>query len=282
MTTFYRHPEVRSAEGSLRRMDSSSACGGLKMTFYVLATVLVLWLFVVSGTAFAASSPSLFAEANGKYQAGDFKGAAALYQKAIQSGNGTAAVYYNLGNTSLRLGQKGEALVYYRRALKASPRDKDLQWNVRVLQGALQDRIEETSLNLPRLLLQNATELWTLDEVGFAFTLALALLVLLIFVGYLFPALAAVLGSLRPLLFILLFGSAVLFGFQWWDTKDPRAVILDKEVVAHYGPSDGEAKAFVLHEGAEGNILDASGDWVYIALKNKNTGWRRKNSCEIV
>ena len=246
--------------------------------FFVLAA----GLLTLAPCAFAASQPSLFAEANGKYQTGDFKGAADLYQKIIQSGNATGAVYYNLGNASLRLGQKGEALVSYKRALKVLPRDKDLQWNIRILQGALTDRIEESSLNLPRLLLQNVTEPWALDEIGFLFTASLALLALLALLDYLLPAMAVVSGFLRPLTVFLLIGSAVLFGFKWWDTKDPHAVILDKEAAAHYGPSDGEAKAFVLHEGAEGKILDASGDWVYIALKNKNTGWIRKNSCEIV
>ena len=248
----------------------------------VLFILVAVGLFLLTPCAFAAPQLSPFAEANAKYQAGDFKGASDLYQKIIQSGNGTASVYYNLGNTALRLGQKGEALVHYQRALKASPRDKDLQWNIRVLQGALPDRIEESSLNLPRLLLQNATELWTLDEIGFLFTAALALLALLACLDYLLPVMAVVSGFLRPLTFFLLIGSAALFGFKWWDTKDPRAVILDKEVNAYYGPSDRETKAFVLHEGAEGKILDSSQDWFYIGLKNKNMGWIRKNSCEVI
>ena len=239
-------------------------------------------LLILSANAFAEFQPSLFAEANKKYQAGDFQTASDLYQKALKSGPATSAVYYNLGNTMLRLGRKGEALLYYKRALKASPRDKDLQWNIRVLQSALPDRIEESSLNLPRLLLGNVTDRWTPTEVGFLFTAALALLALLAVLDYALPSLRAVSGFLRPLAFFILMGSAVLFGFQGWDMKDPTAVILDKEVSAYYGPSDREAKAFVLHEGAEGRLLDASGDWVYMALKNKNTGWIRKNSCEIV
>ena len=87
---------------------------------------------------------------------------------------------------------------------------------------------------------------------------------------------------LRPLALVLLVVSAVLLGAQWWDTKEPRVVVLDKEVNAYYGPSDSEAKAFVLHEGAEGKVLDASGDWLYITLKNKNTGWIRKSSSETI
>ena len=56
-----------------------------------------------------------FAEANGKYQAGDFKGAEALYKKLLDSGLRTAPVYYNYGNASFRNGKKGQALVAYER-----------------------------------------------------------------------------------------------------------------------------------------------------------------------
>ena len=247
--------------------------------FASLATAALIFFWAIP--SFALES-TLFEQANEKYRAADFQSAADLYQKALRTSPATSAVYYNLGNTLLRLGRKGEALLYYKRALKVSPRDMDLQWNIRVLQSSLPDRIEESSLNLPSLLLRNVTDRWTLTEIGFLFTAALALLALLALLDYALPSLRAVSGFLRPLAFVALLASAVLFGFQVWDTKDPTAVILDKEVSAYYGPSDKEAKAFVLHEGAEGRLLDSSGDWVYIALRNKNTGWIRKNSCEIV
>ncbi len=236
----------------------------------------------LAAPAFAAPPSTLFADANAKYKAGDYAGAEKLYQKIIQAGNGTGAVYYNLGNASLRLGQKGQALLSYRRAQKVLPRDKDLQWNVRVLQGALQDRIEETSLNLPLLLLRSVTGRFTADEIASVLTGLLALLALLAFLDYLSASFAAVSGFLRPLALTALFVCAALFSFQWWDDRDPRAIVLDKEVTAHFGPSDGEAKAFTLHEGAEGRVIDTSGDWIYVSLKNKNTGWIRKNSSEIV
>jgi len=69
---------------------------------------------------------------------------------------------------------------------------------------------------------------------------------------------------------------------KWTDAKDPRVVVLDKEVYAHYGPSGKETNAFLLHEGAEGKVLDETPEWFYIVLKNKNSGWIPKSSCETV
>ncbi len=245
-------------------------------------SVLLLLIAFNFNNAFASEQPSFFLEANAKYQAGDFQAAVDLYQKIVKSGNATSTTYYNLGNATLRLGQKGEALVYYERALKAAPRDKDLKWNIHVLQSALSDRIEESSPNLAQWLAENVTAPWTLDEIGFLFTAMLALLAILALSDYLFSAARAVSGFLRPPIFSILLVSVALFGFKWWDTKDPRVVVLDKETGAYYGPSDKEAKAFVLHEGAQGKVLDSSQDWFYVALKNKNTGWIRKSSCEII
>jgi hypothetical protein len=233
-------------------------------------------------SAVAASTTSVFTEANAKYRQGDFKEAAALYQKMVQTGNASGAVYYNLGNANMRLGQKGEALLFYERALKIVPRDKDLRWNVQVLRGALTDRIEDNTSNALLTPIERLLEQVTLDEVTLAFSAGLALLALFGFAAIFAPAARGALRPVRSLALLCVLLSALAFAGKWSLGKDPVAVVLDPEVTAYYGPSDKETKAFVLHEGAEGKVLDESSDWLYLSLKNKNTGWIRKNSCEIV
>ena len=114
----------------------------------IFGIMLILFLSLVGASSLlAADSSSLFAEASAKYAAGDFKAAAALYQQIVDSKKATAAVYYNLGNAHLRLGKKGAALIDYERAFKASPRDRDLRWNLSVLKNSLPDRFEEIQTN---------------------------------------------------------------------------------------------------------------------------------------
>ena len=242
-----------------------------------LATAL---LFLAAASACAAEA-SLFEQANAKYQAGDFKSAIEIYQKLIQAGRGSEAVYYNLGNAAVKAGEKGQALVYYERALKAAPRDKDLRWNIRVLKGALTDKIEDTSYFVWTAF-REFLDRWTPDEIAWTFGAFLALAALGAVAGLLSPAVKDGLSRLRPLVLlgITVFGS--LLALKVLETKDPLVVVLDKEAYAYYGPSDHETKAFLLHEGAEGRMTDTSGDWLYITLSNKKTGWIRKNSCEIV
>lgn len=236
-------------------------------------------LFLFSVPVFAADSSPLFKQANEEYRKGDFKGAAATYQKLIQTGTPTAAAYYNLGNAALRSGEKGQALVHYERARRAAPRDADLLWNIRVLKGALPDKIEDRS-HFAIAALRAFLSQWTADELALAFSLFLALAAFAGAAGFFLPR--ARLGWLRTpaLAGVLVFG--VLCGLKWLEIKDPRVVVLDKETNAHYGPSERETKAFVLHEGAEGKVIDESGDWIYVQLENGNTGWIRKNASETV
>jgi tetratricopeptide (TPR) repeat protein len=235
-------------------------------------------LFAVS--VFAAASP-LFEQGNAKYKEGDFKRALESYRQLVETGQATAAVYFNLGNAALKAGEKGQALVYYERARKVSPRDEDLQWNIRVLKGALKDKIEDRS-HFTLAASREFLERWTSDEIALLLTSFLALTAALGASLLLFPAASRRIRSLGRLVMAALFVSGLLVAWKWWETKDPRAVVLDRETSAHYGPSESETKAFLLHEGAQGKVLDETGEWFYLALPNGNSGWIKKNACEIV
>ena len=75
---------------------------------------------------------------------------------------------------------------------------------------------------------------------------------------------------------------SALFVLKWYQVKEPKAVILVKEIYARYGPSDKETKAFLLHEGAEARVMDETKGWWFIALVNKNSGWIPKETSGIV
>jgi tetratricopeptide (TPR) repeat protein len=246
-----------------------------------ILTFLLAAVIFVPCVSFAAE-PLSFAEANLKYQAGDFEAAAQGYEKAVASGRASGAVYYNLGNARFRLGEKGKALLAYERALKKMPRDKDLRWNLVVLQSTIPDHIEPSPENALPTTLLTLTGYITTGESAALLTAFLALWFLAVLLGFLVPGALFWTRLARPFILICLAVSAGLFAFKWSDTRDPRAVILQKEVYARYGPSEKETKAFLLHEGAQAIVQDESKDWVYIALPNKNAGWIPKRSCEVI
>ena len=241
------------------------------------------WLLV--GGSLANAEPaalSPFDEANSKYQAGDFKSAAGLYEKMIQDGQATPAVYYNLGNAHFRSGRKGKALIAYERALKALPRDEDLRWNVHVLKSVLPDRIEARDESLTLFWLRLAAGTFTMDEMSLGLTVLLGLWFGVALLSSFYAAFRPSGRGIQALVFLIFVGASVLFAFKWVDTKDPRVVILEKEAYARNGPSERETKAFLLHEGAEAKVLDESKEWLYVILKNKNSGWIQRKTCEVI
>lgn len=230
----------------------------------------------------AADSGSDFTEANKYYAAGNFKKAAETYERIVRSGNASGAVYYNLGNAYLKNGQKGEAVLAYRRAQRMIPRDEDVRWNLNVVRAALQDRAEQSEDNILIYGTKRVIHRVTMNEVALLVALSLGLWFLLSLIVFFVEGAKVWTGLLRGLAVIVFFAAAVLMTLKFLDTKEPRVIILDPEVTAYYGPSDKESKAFVLHEGAEVRLVDRMTDWYYIRFGGKNNGWISKNSCEII
>lgn len=239
----------------------------------------ILSLFSVSAQC---AQDADFREANSKYQAGDYKTAVSLYEKALLSGKPTAALYYNLGSAEFRSGDRGAALADYERAHALDPRDRDIEWNRSTLKSVLPDRISDSDDNVFVSSVQKLLEWVTVDEAALAFGLILAILFLVSALNFSFhrsKSLTAGLGGFFVLLLIL--SGAVFYG-KWLTVKDPRVVVLEKEAAVRYGPSEKETKAFVLHEGALARVIDQTDEWYYLFLQDKNNGWILKKSCEIV
>jgi tetratricopeptide (TPR) repeat protein len=94
------------------------------MIRFIPFALLLLW----SGFAMAEAAP--FEQANERFKAGDFAGAAALYQKSIDADGPDASTLFNLGNCEQKLGHHGRAILAYERARMLAPRDPDLLANL--------------------------------------------------------------------------------------------------------------------------------------------------------
>ncbi len=243
--------------------------------------ILLLFVTLIVKPAVAADQ-STWSDANNKYQSGSFKSAIEFYEDIFKSGKETAALDYNLGNSYFKLGHKGKAIVFYERALKISPRDQDVRWNIDVVKSAITDKIEPADEDITRMFIRRIADKLAVNEVAMILSGLLILFLLFSFIGFMAPAVKTFTRGFSFLAAIFFVVTTVLFIFKWLDVKDPKVIILDKEVEARYGPSDRETKAFVLHEGAEARVIDESRDWFYLSLENKSSGWVPKKSCEVV
>jgi tetratricopeptide (TPR) repeat protein len=95
-----------------------------------------LLLSTSSGSGIAASmtvnaAMDLFNKANHEYQEQKYAEARDTYQQIITAGIQSSDLFYNMGNACARLGKTGEAVLYYERARKLAPRDRDVATNLR-------------------------------------------------------------------------------------------------------------------------------------------------------
>lgn len=247
-----------------------------------LALVALMTALVAASGAFASDAATLTDQARGKYEARDFKAAAGLYEKALRLGRADAALYYDLGNAYFKSGQKARALLAWRRSEQLNPRDPDLKWNIAVLQSVLPDRIEAREGNIFIVKTRQWLGAVSADEVAWVMLAVLALFALSSLLRLAVGGSRAGLRAARPLIYTLLVLTALVSALKWFQIKDTRVVITEKEVEARYGPSERETRAFTLHEGAEGRVTDQTQDWFFITLENKNSGWVPKSGCEAV
>lgn len=96
----------------------------------------IFWILLLGACRAFAGNAEDFEQANRLFKAGDFSGAAAAYERVLESGGPRASVYYNLANSYQNLKQFGPAILAYERARLLTPRDPDLLANLALARKA--------------------------------------------------------------------------------------------------------------------------------------------------
>jgi tetratricopeptide (TPR) repeat protein len=238
-----------------------------------LVPAVTLLVFAVGPlSARADLSAAAFDAANKTYEEGKFADAASAYEKLTQSGQASAALYFNLGNAFFKAGQIGRAISAYRQAEQITPRDPDLRAN---LQFA---RNQTPSPTLPpgrwqRWLGRLTLNEWTLLAAGVLW-LWLLLLALLQWRPALKPALRWYLYGLAALGLLL----STCAGFTLRQTRFIRtAIVVTREATVRFGPLSESPAAFTVHDGAELQVLDQKDDWLRITAGPRRDGWLRRD-----
>ena len=223
-----------------------------------------------------------FARANRLYEAGKYAEAKNLYERLVRDGYSGANLYYNIGNACVKLDRKGEAILYYRKALALRPRDQDARSNLDYARSLVRDRIEAPPRPWP-------VRRWNAFISGFTARELLAaaavfywgLVAVLVVIVYAPGARRPLSRAAAVLLALLLVAGAGAF-CRFREEGRRQAVVLASEATVRYGPSEKDVPAFVLHEGAEVEIRNERGGWCQIALPDGKAGWVEKTKLGIV
>lgn len=243
-----------------------------------LFSILLLSIFF-----FVNAQEDLLRQANNNYKQEKYVEAIALYDSIVASGYTSSAVYYNLGNSLYKTGQIAPCILNYERALQLSPNDKDIIYNLELVQQHVVDDIDRVEVFFLKRMVRNvraslASNDWaTWSIVSFSFSL----LMLLIF----FLSQMSWLKRISFYTFVIsLILAITTFAFAH-KVKDDiaihnTAIILDPTVTITSSPIEDGTKIFVLHEGTKVEITDRLEGWVEIMLSDGNKGWMKQEALE--
>lgn len=245
---------------------------------YILYIVVYLAAVSFSSTI-AAPAQQWFEKANSFYEKQHYDSAAQCYEKAVETGMQNSQLFYNLGNAYFRLHKLGLAILYYEKALKLSPKDKDIQANIRFAQRTVVDRVPET----PRTFFENV--LWYMHTLFSLHVQLWALLFFLLIISICFVAglyashnvrLWLVYAASLCVVIAMLFGISI--GVKIYQTENYEyAIVLKKSVDAKNQPN-GDKVLFTAHEGVKFQIRKTMDDWALVNLPNGVSGWVERNA----
>jgi len=226
--------------------------------------------------AHAADAGAEFDAANKLYEQGKYADAAEAYEKMLQTGRASPAVWFNLGNAQFKSGHIGEALVAYRRVQQITPRDPDIQANLQFARNQVAGPTQRPTLWQRWLATLSLNEWTTLTSGAFWLTF------LLLTVIQLRPA-------WRPMLrnYLVVSAAAVVLlgaclGLALAQRTQKMAFVIVPDVTVRNGPLEESQSAFEAKDGAEFRVLDQKDNWLQVTDGNRWTGWLKRDAVRVL
>jgi len=243
----------------------------LKITIIVLAiSTLSLAQYVYAQDNLKARGHD-FSTGNSLYEEANYDGAIASYNQLIKDGFESGNLYYNIGNCYFKKGELGQAILYYEKARRLIPRDRDLQSNYRYALSLVRTHDIGQRRWFIRIKERSFGQL-TIDGITLSLSLLYIIIVLVIFVSVILsiPKKYSA-GVWLSLVVIFIFVSSVFI--ERMRTLDTEGVIVQKGIEAKFEPFDKATTHFGLHEGERVNVLIDKKDWYKIRRSDGKIGW---------
>lgn len=219
-----------------------------------------------------AKLQQMFLEASQAYDANRPAEAAEIYSTLVDQGYEAQELYFNLGNAYFKNGEIGQAVLNYRRAWNLTPRDPDVEANLRF---ALQSTSASTPdySKLTRLLFKlNSAEWITLAT--FSYWVSAILFVLFLLIRNLHAALARALAVSLSLLIL----SAAGLIHKAIARRTPELVVIESNQQALYAPLEGSKAFFALPEGSIVRQKEQAGTWFKVTT-GRQSGYLSSKAC---
>ena len=226
-------------------------------------------------TSLAGDFASEVATANDLYAKSEFQEAADSYESLIQRGINNGYLYYNLGNTYIRLGKIGPAILNYMNAQKLIPRNENLQANLNFAIQQTRDKISPPARSALSTFFFWVNDLNMDENINLARTVNLIFwLVLTAWFYFRSEFLRLARNSFLALLLLAFVAVGVKLHLE---SNLKTGVVLAKKVDVKSGLDLSNVTLFELHEGALVTITDERRGWFEVRLNPKQKGWVPKD-----
>jgi tetratricopeptide (TPR) repeat protein len=237
----------------------------------------IVSLFLLTGNIVNAQTPDEnWAQANELYAAGNFDEAEQLYKAIESAGHVSAALYYNLGNTYFRQKSWGKAILYYERALKLHPENRDISHNLEMAGAMIIDRIEPVPEFFLTIWIRHIHSVAGADTWAWGSIVFFAACLLLALLFFFARSIALRKFSFFLAIFTLLCcGCCAVFAhYQKQNMLDQsKAIVMPAVVTVKSSPDNSGKDLFILHEGTKVTLLETLGQWQRIQLTDGRQGW---------
>lgn len=240
---------------------------------------------VSAGTNSLEAVEQVWDAANTAYINSDYHRAIEAYRQLLLRGYASDKLYYNLANACFKAGRHGEAILNYNRALRLSPGDADIRYNLEVANTFAKDKIAV----VPEFFLKSwarsvrsslGSTAWSIVSLT-ALALLFALVLLYLLAGRLAWRKAGFYGTLAMLVVFV-----VSVWFAWSGRRElldsSEAIVMRSSVSVKSSPDKSSTDLFVLHEGTKVRTVNELGDWREIVIADGKKGWVEARTIETI
>ena len=237
---------------------------------------IIFFLINLMTFCLTAQDVTEFQKANDLYNDGNYAEALDKYQAVLETGQHSAALYFNMANSHYKLNHVAPSIYYYEKALLLKPNDEDIQNNLNFARNMTIDAIDTVPVVGFAKLSKVITNLMSYDAWAMV-AVGMSILFVVFFIVYYFSyqtgkkRFAFIMGLASLILAFVALG----FAFHKEDVmlKDQPAIVFAEESKIKTEPNLRSEEAFKLHEGTKVQVLDTVDDWKKIKLSDGKTGW---------
>ena len=247
-------------------------------------TILLFFCTIVS-FANAQTTKELWDNAHSFYSQSKYSEALQGYLKIEESGYASEYLFYNIGNCYFKTKEIGKSILYYERALKLNPSDKDLINNLSLAKEFALDKIEEVPDFILKTWVENINYSLSSDTWSYVALILFAATALLLLSFRFGPSsrLRKISFFVAMLSLLLGAGSSYFSMTQKYRYKLKNTAIVMKTVSTVRSSPDNSGKSlFILHEGTKVEMLEELGQWKRVVLADGRQGWIISIDIEVI